>query len=152
MRAAVVCDVKPEIIWPRDFERQLVVLPRALSNKNFSAFNFQRPKTFPLSPRERTAAIGSRVRVTSRLAPNLADNCQPRIPVLDRLQPPGLLFEQCHPITHLIQLLANDRLSPAGLLVALEHPLDVFLQTDSRIERYIDGFWFFAEVIRNLNR
>ena len=51
----------------------------------------------------------------------------------------------------LILLLSHEYLSSSGLLISLEHPLDVFSQTDARIELYVDGLWLLSEVIRDLD-
>src|SRR5438552_30220 len=146
MRAAVLRDVEPEIFGPSHVESQSVVFAGAFSNQDLFAVNLQCSKS---SGSLRWFIV--RFRGDIRSSRNLARNRMPGIPVLDRLQSPGLLIEPRPPIPYFRNLLRDDRLSPAGLVMPLEHLVDVFSEADRGIERYFHGPRFLSEIVGNLH-
>ncbi len=147
VRTTVLRHMKPEVIRCRHVEGEIIVLPAAPANQDFPVVNFQCANP----PRPITHF---RRGVSAGLLPGrqLARNCQPRIPILDGLEPAHLILHNAPAISRLRNLLRDDFFSSSCLLVPLEHSVDVFPQAYRRIQRHIDLPGRLGEIVRHPHR
>src|SRR2546427_9938703 len=111
MRAAVLGDVKPEIISSSNIECQFVVFSGTFADQDFPAVDIQGTETLGLSAGHGPATTIGLARVSFLVTGDFAGNRMPCVPIFDGLQSPGLFLDRCHPVADLAELLSDHGLS-----------------------------------------